>query len=275
MTIKINRTGICLRPSAIDTFQQCGYQWAKVFLEGGTAIPNARAAIGTAIHKGIEVMWNDAIASKKKDPNITMMQDAAIEEFQEVAKEGLRYDNGEDSNTAEKEVAGGTQAFVEDCVPFLDIPEAVETRFEIAISGHPIVSSVGGTVDYLGKGILDDVKTSKRTPTTANYKTQQSIYRHLAEANGHPIKHNRIQGVVLTKKPKGTILDMEVDVDQAKYIVNSLLDTLEIAAKDIVPIDTLFRCNTKYYLCSAKYCAFYGSCPATKKVQTKVEKPML
>ncbi len=263
-TIKITQTDICIRPSSVDTFQQCPYQWAKVFLEGKTSIPNARAAIGTGIHRGIEVMWNEAILSKKKDPNAGMMTDASIEAFHEEGKKGLRYDDGENQTTAEGDIKKGIEAYIEDCMPFLDIPKAVETRFEVEISDHPIVTSVGGTVDYLAEGILDDVKTSKKTPSTPNYRTQQSIYKYLAEANGVQIRQNRIQGVVLTKKAKGTILEMETDVDQAKYIVNTLLDTIEFAAKDLVPIDQLFRCNTKYYLCSTKYCAFHGSCPATK-----------
>lgn len=275
MTIKINNTEICLRPSSIDTFQQCPYQWAKVFLEGGMSIPGARAAIGTGIHRGIEVMWNEAIVSKKKDPNATMMTDASIDAFHEEGKKGLRYDSGENASTAEKAIKGGIEAYIEDCVPWLDIPKAVETRFEVAITDHPIVNAVGGTVDYLADGIIDDVKTSKRKPTVANYMTQQSIYRYLAEANGVPVVLNRIQGVVLKAKPDGHILDMLIDVDRAKYVVNTLLDTIELASKDLVPIDQLFRCNTKYYLCSEKYCAFHGSCPATKTTVKLVEKPVL
>lgn len=264
MSIKINQTNIRIRPSSVDTFQQCSYQWAKVFLEGITTIPSARAAVGTAIHKAIEVMWLEAMYSKKKEPNLSAMLDAGVESFKESTKEGMRYDNGEDINSCNKEIAAGTNAFVEELVPFLDIPDAVETYLEIPISGHPIVSSVGGTVDYLTSDCLDDVKTSKKTPSPANYVTQQSIYRLLAEKNGKNIKHNRIQGVVLTKIPKAVILDLQPNVYQAKHVLNTILDTIAIAAKDIMPIDLLFRCNTKYYLCSPLYCSLHGSCPATK-----------
>jgi len=266
MSIQINNTGICIRPSSVDGFQQCAYQWAKVFLEGHRSIPNNRAAIGTAIHRGIEVMWNDAILAKRKDVSNEMMVDASIEEFDEIHNaEELRYDNGESQNTAHQEIIGGIDAYIEDCLPFLDIPQAVETRFDIEISGHPVVAGVGGTVDYLADGIIDDVKTSKRKPVVSGYVTQQSLYKHLAIENGHNIKMNRIQGVVLTKQPKGMILEMEADIEGAKIAVNTILDTIEYATKDLMPIDLLFRCNTKYWLCSPKYCNFHGSCPATKR----------
>jgi len=275
MPIKINNTEICIRPSSVDSFMQCGHQWARVFLEGGTSIPNARAGIGTGIHRGVEVMWNEAIDSGKKDANESMMIDASVAEFDEQAKDGMRYDNGENANTAHKEISGGIKAYIEDCLPYLDIPQAVETRFEVEIGNHPIDSKIGGTLDYLGDGIIDDVKTSKRKIAAGGHKTQQSIYKYLAIANGHDIKLNRIQGVVLTKSPYGMILDMETDIAAAKASVNTILDVIEYATKDLMPIDLLFRCNTKYYLCSTKYCAFHGSCPATKKHVPKQEKVKL
>lgn len=277
MTIKINNTGICIRPSSVDNFQQCPYQWGKVFLEGIITIPNARAAIGTGIHRGAEVMWQNVMKTKdKQTANLTEMQDAAVEEFEEETKKGsMRYDNGENKSTAISEVAAGTKAFLEDIVPFVDIPEGVEKRFDVELKGHPVVSSVGGTIDYIGSRCIDDIKTSKRKPSPPNYVTQQSIYKFLAEENGVKVDFNRIQGVVLTKNPYGTILDLQPNVEQAKYVVNTILETIEIAAKDIVPIDVLFRCNTKYYLCSPKYCSQHGSCPATKRTANAEEKPKL
>lgn len=274
-SIQINNTDIVIRPSSVDNSIQCGYQWAKVFLEGIVTIPNSRAAIGTGIHAGAEVFWNEAIQTSVKDPNLDMMTDAAIEAFQEEAKKGMRYDDGEDANTCEKEIVSGTQAYIDDLVPFLDIPTAVEKRYTVRIFEHPLVKAISGTVDYIAPGRIDDIKTSKRKPTTANYVTQQSIYKYLAEENGHPVHHQMIQGVVLKKQPDCHILEVTPNVDQAKYLVNNLLDKIEIAVKDIVPIETIFSCNTKYYLCSPKYCNLHGSCPATRKTANKAEKPML
>lgn len=274
MSIKLNNTDIVLRPSSIDNAQQCAYQWAKVFLEGVITIPNSRAAIGTGIHAGVEALWTEAMTSGRKEPNLSMIHDAAVESFNEESKKGMRYDDGETIDTCHQEIINGTSAFVDDLVPFLDIPERVESRFTINLE-HPIVKAISGTVDYCGNGNLDDVKTSKRKPSTPNYVTQQSIYKMLAEAEGVEVKRNRIQGVVLTKNPYGIILDLEPNVDQAKYLVNNLLDKIEVFAQDIVPAETIFSCNTKYYLCSKKYCSLHGSCPATKRTANAVEKPKL
>lgn len=261
--IKVVNEDIRIRPSSIDNFFQCSYQWGKVFLEGVTTIPSARAAIGTSIHKGAEVMWQDAIKSGKKDPNLSMMTDAAIGAWKEEVKNGVHYDDGESDRTAVSEIVMGTRTFAEDIVPFSSIPVAVEQFFKVDIA-HPLVKEVGGTVDYITKTTIADLKTSKRKPSPANYSTQQSIYRYLANANGLGVSTNLIQGIVLKAKPEGTILPMEVNVDQAKQLVNTMLDTLDVVHKDIVPIEAILRPNPKYYLCSPKYCSLYGKgCPAT------------
>ncbi|UOF81426.1 pD-(D/E)xk nuclease superfamily [Caudoviricetes sp.] len=254
------QTNITIRPSSVDTFLQCPQQWYRVFIKGETSIPSARAAIGTAIHKGVEVMWQEAMLSRKKDANLGMMHDAAIMAFHEEGQKGLQYDKAETESTAEAEVVKGVTAFVEDVVPFTEIPSGVEKRFTVDIANHPVVARLSGTVDYIVKNTIADVKTSKRTPTTANYEIQQSLYTYLATENGEVVKNNLIQAVVLTKEPKGAILPMEVNIAKAKYAVNSLLDTTEVMAKDIVHPDVLFRGNPKYYLCSKTYCAFFDDC---------------
>lgn len=274
MSIKINTDELVIRPSSVDNFFQCSYQWGKVFLEGRNTIPNSRAAIGTAIHAGVEAMWQEGIADKAKDnsltlmknPNLGMMTDAAVEAWSEETKDGIKFDMGEDAGSCISEIVNGTEAFMEDIVPFTAIPMAVEQRYTVPIE-HRIVKAISGTVDYITSDTIADVKTSKRKPTVANYSTQQGIYKFLANAphnlNG-AIKHNLIQGVILKKKPEGLVLDMEPDVEQARALTNILLDTLDLVLDDVAPIETILRPNPKYYLCSQKYCSLYGECPATK-----------
>ena len=260
--IQVNNEDITIRPSSVDNFYQCAYQWGKVFLEGVNTIPGARAAIGTSVHSAAESLWTDAIATGSKDANLTKMTEAAMESWKEEAQKGIRFDEGEDENTAAAEILKGTEAFIEDIVTFTPIPVAVEQRFSVDID-HPLVERLSGTVDYISKDTIADVKTSKRKPSVANYTTQQSIYKYLAQANGVDVQHSLIQGVVFRKgKPAdGMILSQPVDVPQAKALVNSMLDTLDVVYKDLVPIETILRGNPKYYLCSEKYCALHNDCP--------------
>lgn len=257
---------LIIRPSSLDSFLGCPWQWYNVFVLGEKSIPNARAAIGTSIHKGVETLWEDAIATGKKDLNKTKLFDAAIQDYQDNEKEadqesGLQYKDGEDTSTAQMEVIKGVEAFVDDIAPFTDIPKAVEKRFTVNIQ-HDLVEAVSGTIDYLGHDTIADVKTSARKITPASHKLQQSTYKYLAEANGETVKRNLIQGVILGKKKvSGSIDLLEPNVAQAKAIINNMLDTLDVYKTGTVDPKVLFRGNPKHYLCSDLYCKFRPKCP--------------
>ena len=263
MTIKINNEDIRIRPSSIESFYGCAYQWGKYFLEGISSIPNNRASIGTGIHAGVEAMWNESIKTGSKEANMSMMLDAAREAYKEDIADGVNYGDGENENTDMAAILGGTQAFVEDIVPFTDIPKAVETFYKVELD-HVFIKELGGTIDYLGDGTIADIKTSKRKSGPEGHTVQQSIYKYLAEANGEKINSNLIQQVVLKKQPEGAILQLEPAVDYSKQLVNGILDTLDLVAKDIVPIHTILRGNPKYTFCSEKFCTHYKTCPWVK-----------
>ena len=255
---------ITIRPSSIDTFFNCPYQWYNTFLLGKSTIPGARAAIGTAIHAAAEALWIEAMLTKKKEVNSTMLTDAAIANYQEAHQQGLQYDEGEDQNTAETAVVEGVYTFIEDIVPFTPIPLAVEKRVSIKMD-HPVVEEIAGTIDYLNNNTVADLKTSKRKPIPESYVTQQSVYKFLAEKNGYQVSNSVIQGIVLKAKPEGHILKLQPKVERARFMLNSMLDTLRLYYEDKVPPEVLFRGNPKYYLCSPKYCSLYGkSCGYSK-----------
>lgn len=263
MTIKINNEALRIRPSAVEGFYGCAYQWGKHFLEGISSIPNSRAAIGTAIHAGVETMWNEAIVKGEKDPNLSMMTDAAMEAWKEEKQKGMQFGDNEDEGSCAVEIIKGTEAFIEDIVPFTAIPVAVEKFYKVDID-NPLVSELGGTIDYISKSTIGDVKTSKRKTGPEGHTVQQSIYKYLANANGENIKTNLIQQVILKKQPEGNILTLEADIDQAKYLVNGILDVMELVHKDVAPIETLLRPNPKHMFCSPKFCNHYNTCPAIK-----------
>ena len=253
---------IILRPSALDSSSQCPQQWYRTFILGGISIPNSRAAIGTAIHRGVEEMWTDSIKAKTKIASKGSMADAAMEAFIEEEQKGLVYDADESQGSCAKEIIIGLDTYVEDIVPWVVMPTGVEKRYSIEITDHPIVKGISGTLDYVeeSRGIISDLKTSKRKHNVSNSSTQQSIYKYLVEENGIKVNVSNIQSVVLKAKPEGHVLDAQINITKAKAVVNSLLDTLEVLQKDIVDPDILFRGNPKYWLCSPKYCAFHSTC---------------
>lgn len=256
---------IRIRPSSIATFVSCPRQWYRVFVLKEYSIPSARAIIGTGIHSGVEAMWKEAISSKdKSNPNVSMMTDAAVESYDNEVKNsehGITYEEGMDDNIARHIVRKGTRAFIDDIVPFTKIPEFVEKRYTIPIE-HPMVEDISGTVDYISDDTIADVKTSKRKIIVQGHVIQQSIYKHLAESNGRKVNNSIIQGVILGKvKTVGGVEKLTPNVKQAKFLVNNLLEKLEVLWKGIVDPDILFPGNPKHYLCSDLYCSLRKDCP--------------
>jgi hypothetical protein len=265
MTIKVNNEDVRIRPSSINGFFSCAYQWGKYHLEGVKSTSGCRAAIGTSIHAAVEQMWTDAMASGKKDPNLSKMTDAAMEAWKEEKQRGIKMDKGSTDGTAAVEILAGSEAFVEDIMPFAAIPKGVEKFYEVALD-NPIVTSIGGTVDYITDNTIADVKTSKRKINANSHSTQQSMYKYLANANGENITHNLIQGVVLKKSgAEGSILPLESNEEEAKSRVNIILDTMDLIYRDVAPIETILRPNPGHFLCSAQYCDLYP-CHAIKEL---------
>ena len=270
--IIVNNEDLRIRPSAVESFYGCAFAWGKTFLEGVRGNAASRSSIGTSIHAGVENMWQSAIKTGKVDANLGAMNDAAMEAWKEEAHDGMSYNKDENEASCAREIVAGTEAFVEDIVPFTPIPKAVEEFYKIDITGNAFVKELGGTVDYISDDTIADVKTSKRKSNAEKHTVQQTIYTMLAQANGVDVKHNLIQQVVLKKQPEGAILQLEPDFEQAKYLVNGILDTMDIIAKDMAPIHHILRPNPGHVFCGAKFCAHHATCPAVRGTlaETKV-----
>ena len=81
---------ITLRPSSIDGFGRCPRKWAATYIGGVQSATNGRAAIGTAIHAGVELAWKDSMLTGKKDFNLSAMADMAVLSLQEIGRASCR-----------------------------------------------------------------------------------------------------------------------------------------------------------------------------------------
>lgn len=260
MSIKLNKTGITLRPSSFLAYQQCRRKWALTHLEGRRQAQPARAVIGTAVHKAAELCWKHAIATGKKDLNISLAKDAAVQEFDNLCKkDALTYAGADTPNTARNLVASGAAIFIRDIASRVAIPTHVEKRYVIPVRNHPIVAEFGGTIDYISSDSIADLKTSKRTVSPQNHVLQQSAYKMVAEHHGHKVVRNEIHCVVFKKNPTGVVLPLEPNVEQVVHAVDNILKTLR-AFHDGGDPDILFPGNTGYYLCSPTWCGFHAQC---------------
>ncbi len=262
--LQINKSDIVIRPSSIAGFYGCQYQWAKRYLEGVPQGKNgSRSSIGTSIHSGVEQFWDEVKSSKDREVfNLATMTDRAVQTFKEqIDGEGVEYGKDENENTCVVEIARGVETFADDIGQFVMEPDVVEQYLEVKLD-HPLVTAVGGTLDYRAGKTLADVKTSKRKVSPQAHVVQQSTYKYLCEANGHEINNCTIQGIVLRKaSADGMVLPLDPNVSQAKFLINGILDRIDVALKDVMPLHVLFAGNPKYMFCSRLYCELHETCP--------------
>jgi len=264
---------ITIRPSSLDSYVACPQQWYNVFILGKKTIPNIRATIGTGVHKGAELLWKESIAAKKKVINIDVVEGASIESFRKEIKdkEDTNFDNLT-MNQAESLVREGTNAFVNDIVPQVDIPENVEERRTIEFD-HKVVKCLSGTIDYITNTTTADIKTSKRKIIPTSYDLQQSTYVLLAEfGKKQKIHKTNIQGVVFGRNETyGSISEVPIDREMVKYIINNLLAKLDLLYTGKIDPAILFPGNHKYYLCNDRFCNLRPTCKFVNQTSRRFE----
>lgn len=252
-----NEGKIILRPSSLQQFLGCPFQWVQAQLLGDFQRPAAAATAGTSLHKGAEVGYTDKIKHGQLPP-VSFLTDVVAEEWRRLNEEqDLVYGKDEDYHTYESELVSGMKVYYKDIMHDTN-PIAVEKRYTIPLD-HPIFEAFSGTLDIvLERGIVDLKRTKKKTDPS-KYTLQQSSYTMLRRANGEESNFNEIHNVVGGKSAER--LALMPKVDYAKYIVNQILDTTEEFWNTGNP--NLFRGTNShaYYLCSAAWCGYYSKCP--------------
>lgn len=245
---------IVIRPSSLATYVNCPYKWYLMVVEKQPVIPKPIMVAGTAVHKGAEVGYREKIDTGKLPP-VSVMKDAAVQEFQEKIKEAAT--EGEDINKYEKIVVEDIDLYQ----PKMEKvePKAVEEHFRVEFDSK-YVEALEGTADIILNRGIADIKTTNRKAVPSNYTLQLSAYALLFEKNKNKeITFAEIHNIVNGKE--ALILPAPLSKQQVKFIINNLIDTIELMyEKDIKP-EILFKGNPKSYLCSELYCDNYKTCP--------------
>lgn len=250
---------VALRPSSLQQFINCPLQWAMGALLHDYRKPKAASEAGSSLHKGAEVGYAEKIKTGKLPP-LSVVTDAVRDEWKARNEaDEIIYPADEDYNSIQAELIQDTATYYPIMVE--TTPKAVEKRYSFDID-HPIFSGVSGVVDIdLVNGIADIKRTSKKT-TAAHYLLQQSTYAWLKSVNGDICIDVTLHNVVKTKQV--TLIPVDVNVDYAKYIINTILDVTEEFWN--TGNTMLFRGSNPVsnYLCSPKWCGYWGECQHVK-----------
>jgi len=247
---------LTIRPSSISTFVGCNYKWFRQHILGEPMIPNVRMTAGTAVHKGAEVGYTEKIKSGSLPP-VSVLKDAAIEEFHKKLKE----DEPEMEDTRPEDWERVILTDIDLYKPTMEVtqPKKVEERYEIPL-GSPVVEKVAGTADIVLDGAIADIKTTARKAVPTHYTLQLSVYALLASrVDNEDYTKAIIHNIVHEKAVH--VLPLRLNVPQARFVVNTLIDKIEAYYNDAAPAEVLFSGNPASPLCSEKYCNYYKVCP--------------
>lgn len=258
-------TPINIRPSGVSSFMSCPRKWAATNLMGYRGWGSYATVRGTGVHAGAEQIWTESITKGDKIINVSQAQDAAREsvkkEFQEA---DIRLDKDNFAESEDNAIDDATAGAKQYCVlaEDIDVPQYTEKTLEISLGDN---ITVRGTADFIGSGVIEDIKTSTRKSTPQQHAAQLGVYAKLAKLNGIDVslEDARIQNIAYTKnKVSGYLLPFKLKEQMSSYLINTLKDRIVIARQNPLEIDLLFPANPSSYLCAEKYCPMWHDCDA-------------
>lgn len=264
---KIARDGkVVIRPSSINQFMSCPAQWFRASVLQDYQKPSAAAAVGTSLHKGVEVGYREKINTGEVPP-VSLMTDAAVSEFHDLVKsdENLEFKEGESFSGFEQDLVKGVKDYHATIMPVID-PVGVEVRYTLPMDGLETIESVSGTIDIDLPNSLADIKMMGKNKPVTNYVAQQSCYAILKETNDKPCSDTAfIHKVIRGKNVEITPLPLKKE--WARTWVNMMITTLETFADTGNPM--LFRGSSPQsnFLCNEKWCGFWDQCPFVKHLK--------
>ena len=269
----MNTNKIIIRASSLNDFTDCGRRAAtkiipKIIDAAGfkleTLKNGAPALIGTASHKVMEY----TLSNKIKTGEIGTFKDAkesALEEWLKISSESeLIWDGSTPNNaTAEKQIIAIGATYFNMFAPNRN-PVATEIYFE-ANAGDGFLLT-GHADDLEADGVLRDFKTGANE---SNYSAQLGAYSLLARSNGHKINGLGVDWI--PRKPAASVMDYhekEYNLNASENVARNILSNIKNSIQNFRENgnEWSFMANPSSRLCSAKFCAAYGTdfCDYTK-----------
>ena len=262
-----------LSVSQLTTFQRCGEQWRRRYIEREVIPPGIAARVGTGVHKAAETNFLAKMESGADMP-LDAVQDAAAEAYDKALRDGVFFAPDEAPGAKRAMAEGKNTAvslatlFRNDLAPTIT-PLLVEHKVLIDLPGVDL--PVMAILDlYTVDKVLRDLKTSGKrwTEDKAHTSPQPTTYREgVKEATGEYPESIKFDVLVNNKTPVlQTIETVRTDDDLRILSAQFELMLLSIRAGIFHPAER------DSWACSMKYCGYYFTCPhipAHRKVLPK------
>lgn len=261
-----------IRPSSLSGYGDCARRAAATIikdeiLDAGYEVADYQssiaASVGTAVHRGVELLLTDKMVGQYGAGTLTTATDAAVARLRHEVESGAVFDStSPNSNTAEKQVARMTAVYARHSVDDVD-PIALEERLKVDL-GDGFVLSGQSDVIARSPGAVEDTKTGIVSRTHA---AQLGAYTTIQRAHGRDIKLARtrfIQRVAISKdQPVPVVQNYQLwDIEPITYnrIRRIKSDVTEFRrlvdvgnADPIIAFDT----NPMSMICTERFCPLW------------------
>jgi CRISPR/Cas system-associated exonuclease Cas4 (RecB family) len=250
--------------SQVAMFLRCGEQYRQRYIED-RVIPPAIAMIkGSAVHKGAELNWKQKIETKTDLPKNDIV-DLAVIALEEKAREDLFLSDEEKTVGKDKLVGAAKDSVVsiagiyaESMAPTIQ-PLHSELLIDTNISGYAVKTIIDLVDD---KNIIRDMKVTGKSKSQSDVDSSLQLtfyalawYSMSGEIPGGLI----IDNLVEKKTPEyKTISTARTDTD-----IFRAMRTIEQMAKALQS-GVFLPPAEGAWVCSPKFCGYYGSCEYTK-----------
>lgn len=217
---------------------------------------NDSAAVGTAVHAGIE--------QALKGQALSFAAEVALGKMEELINEGVRTTNL-DPKKLHGHVAGLFNAWVTDIMPHVPADGLCEFKFQV-----PTNRTVGdyevwfeGTIDYAANAGLWDWKTSSRKYSPLEKQTQDiqaSVYWFAATQLQlvDPEAPFNFGVMVRTEKPYGQIVGVRRTTAHANFVIEQAVSAVAYAFS--MASHDKWLINDQHHLCSQRWCPWWSIC---------------
>ena len=224
---------------------------------------NDSAAIGTAVHAGIEAVLSQRVS-------VADAPDVSLIKFKELESAGINHTNV-NPDSWHDHVLGLTQAWVKDIFPKVPLGGGCEVPFSVPtgafVNGMELWFE--GTMDYLHEWGIWDWKTSARK-YSALEKQSQDIQSSIYSYAGHKLGITKEKSVfnfgvmIRVNNAYGQIVSVSRSKAHGDFVVNQALSAVAygfaMTGNTGIPTDERWLINDQHYLCSQRWCPWWSVC---------------
>lgn len=253
---------LILRPSGLNTFLSCPRKYYASYVERAPRLVSAALAIGTAFHRGAEVLVA-ALKARRRPVEVLTEAEATLEESLALEQTLGDPDPEDDRFDTAKETAVGLLRAAAQALPPEWKPALVEETAAIPITEDVTVQ---GTTDLvLEDGTIVDFKTRARKSSTSEIRrdlqfTAYAMIRNHADQKPDKPRPLAIVEVTKTKVPAVHIqptVRTEADFDAYRTIAQKVAHAIRAGVDYPAPSPW----------CSA--CGYRAGCPVFAGVSSR------